>query len=280
MTSPWISIIAISSSAAVVSYLVVAEGGPIYNIWKKHTEALREHFSFLFIVESPEKVAALHIAACGLLALLGIILASIPLLMCVPVAMGIPTMVLQNKELKKREKISEQLAPWLTVLANSLKSSPNISDAIANSIGLVQAPLREEIDLLVKEVSLGEHLDRAMHKSSNRLQSPLYSSVMTTLLVARKSGGDLPKILEESSSTLREMERLEGVVRCKTAEGKSQTFVLALLPFVMVGALSKVDPDLIPGLWDSTSGQMVLAASLACWLSSVALARRIIQVDI
>lgn len=274
-----VTIIVSCSSLAYVAYWSV-NGGPIGELWKRHANSFRDYFSFLFIEESPEKVAALHMAGCGLLLLAGIVLASIPLLMFLPIAMGAPAMILHKQENKKRERISEQLAPWLTVLANSLKSSPNISDAFANSIALVQSPLREEVDLLIKEVSLGEHLDRAMHKSANRLQSPLYSSVMTTLLVARQSGGNLPKILDESSSTLREMERLEGVVRCKTAEGKSQTFVLALLPFAMVGALSKVDPELIPGLWASTSGQIVLAAALGCWLASVALARRIVQVDI
>jgi len=272
-------ILAAAGSVAVATYLLL-KGGPVEKLWKREASTLRSHFSFLFIDSSPEVAAALHITACGALLLAALWTASVPLLCLVPLLGAGPSVILQSKVNSKREKISEQLAPWLTVLANSLKSSPNISDAFASSIALVQSPLREEIDLLIKEVRLGEHLDRAMHKSANRLRSPLYSSVMTTLLVARQSGGNLPKILDESSSTLREMERLEGVVRCKTAEGKSQTFVLALLPFVMVGALSKVDPELIPGLWGSGSGQLVLAASLASWLASVLLARRIVQVDI
>jgi tight adherence protein B len=119
-----------------------------------------------------------------------------------------------------------------------------------------------------------------MHRSAQRLQSPLYSSVMTTLLVARKSGGNLPKILDESSGTLREMERLAGVVRTKTAEGRSQTFVLALLPFVMIMALQKVDPEMIPGLAETGTGRIIIGVSVGLWVASIALARRIVQVDI
>jgi tight adherence protein B len=103
---------------------------------------------------------------------------------------------------------------------------------------------------------------------------------MTTLLVARMSGGNLPKILDESSETLREMERLSGVVRTKTAEGRSQTFVLALLPFVMIMALQKVDPQMLPGLADTSSGCVIIGVSITLWVAAIALALRIVKVDI
>jgi tight adherence protein B len=273
------SLVLAGLSVAILVYLAIHRG-PIVGAWQRHRGHLEKHFSFLFINASAGQVAALHMAACALLLLLALFLSSLTLVLLVPfVALG-PEMVLDSKERKKRDQVSEQLAPWLTVLANSLKSSPNIADAFASSTGLVQSPLREEIDLLVKEVQLGEHLDRAMHSSADRLRSPLYSSVMTTLLVARKSGGNLPKILDESSETLREMERLAGVVRTKTAEGRSQTFVLALLPFVMIMALQKVDPKMIPGLAETTTGCIIIGVSVGLWVASIALARRIVKVDI
>ena len=259
---------------------VLIDDGPLVRIWQRYREHLKRHFSFLFIDSSPGNFAAIHMASCVALLVAGAFLDSLYAFLLLPfVGLG-PEMYFDSKVRKKRDQVSEQLAPWLTVLANSLKSAPNIADAFASSTGLVQSPLREEIDLLVKEVKLGEHLDRAMHRSADRLQSPLYSSVMTTLLVARKSGGNLPKILDESSGTLREMERLAGVVRTKTAEGRSQTFVLALLPFVMIMALQKVDPQMIPGLVETSTGCIIIGASITLWVASIALAMRIVKVDI
>ncbi len=266
-------------SAATLAYALL-DDGPIVRLWRWYEKVLDRHYSLLFLDRSASRDGALHIAVCFAMAIVSLFLGSLVLLMTVPVAVVIPVILLEKRQVAKSLLISEQLAPWLTVLANSLKSSPNITDAFSSSTDLVPSPLREEIDLLVKEVQLGEHLDRAMHRSAGRLKSPLYSSVMTTLLVARKSGGNLPKILEDSSDTLREMERLAGVVRTKTAEGKSQTFVLAILPFVMVAALQKVDPSMLPKLAESGLGQVILGISVALWLGSVALAYRIVQVDI
>ncbi len=266
-------------SIAAFAYFLL-DDGPVTRLWKWYGGVLDKYYSLLFLDRSPRRDAAVHLAACVAVVIVGLFLGSLVLLVAVPVFSMLPAIVLEKRKAAKGEQISEQLAPWLTVLANSLKSSPNIADAFEASMGLVPSPLRQEIDLLVKEVRLGEHLDRAMHRSAGRLQSPLYSSVMTTLLVARKSGGNLPKILEESSDTLREMERLAGVVRAKTAEGKSQTFVLAILPFVMIGALQKVDPNMLPKLAASGTGLVILAISVSLWLGSIALAYRIVQVDI
>lgn len=274
-----LSIVSATLGASLLGYFLLADG-PVIRLWRWYEKLLTSYYSILFVDRSASRDAACHIGACASVVLASLYLGSIVILMAVPVCAVIPAILLEKRQAAKNLLISEQLAPWLTVLANSLKSSPNIADAFSASTGLVPSPLREEIDLLVKEVRLGEHLDRAMHRSAARLKSPLYSSVMTTLLVARKSGGNLPKILEESSDTLREMERLAGVVRTKTAEGKSQTFVLAVLPFVMVGALQEVDPTMLPKLAVSGLGQVILGIAIALWLGSVALAYRIVQVDI
>lgn len=277
--NPWACIALLAVGCAIAAYLAIA-GGPIEQIWRRHTRHLQTYFSALFINASPARLAACHMAACAALLILAGLTSSLSLAFLVPVLAGFPSFYLERWQLKKRVLLSEQLAPWLTILSNSLKSAPNITDAFEASTALVQSPLREEIELLIKEVQMGEHLEFAMKRSAERIRSPLYSSVMTTLLIGRKSGGNLPKILSESSGILREMERLEGVVRTKTAEGKSQTFVMALLPFVIVAALHRVDPTMLPKLLESRGGMIILTISIGLWLGSIALARRIVQVDI
>ena len=196
-----IAMVLCAGNVALLSYLLIYKG-PLLTLWQRYQAQLATHFSFLFVRYSPETFAAIHMASCAVLLALAALLWSLTLLLLAPFVALAPFMVIDSKGRKKRDLISEQLAPWLTIMANSLKSSPNITDAFASSVGLVQSPLREEIDLLVKEVKLGEHLDRAMQTSAARLKSPLYSSVMTTLLVARMTGGNLPKILDESSESI------------------------------------------------------------------------------
>jgi tight adherence protein B len=98
--------------------------------------------------------------------------------------------------------------------------------------------------------------------------------------VGRQTGGDLPAILEQSALTLREMSRLEGVVRTKTAEGKAQAYVLGGIPFVLVGAIHLVDENWLPPLFETGLGLAILSVALTLWVAAIFLARRILTVDV
>ena len=113
-----------------------------------------------------------------------------------------------------------------------------------------------------------------------RVNSRTLWGAVATLLVARQTGGDLPRILEESAESLREMARLEGVVRAKTAEGRSQAYVLGVLPFVLLAAIHLVDPNWLSALSDSALGYLVIGVATILWLMGFLSARKILAVDV
>ncbi|MBD3671408.1 MAG: hypothetical protein HUJ29_11595, partial [Gammaproteobacteria bacterium] len=88
------------------------------------------------------------------------------------------------------------------------------------------------------------------------------------------------KIMEESAATLREMARLEGVVRTKTAEGKTQAYVLGVIPFVLIGAIHMVDEHWLDPLGSSTLGFAIISVAAVLWITAILLARKILAVDI
>ena len=91
------------------------------------------------------------------------------------------------------------------------------------------------------------------------MQSPVIAGALATLIIARQTGGDLSQTLETAATSLREMSRLEGVVRSKTAEGKGQVVVLAVVPFLMVALLGWIDPTWLSPLTDNFAGYVVVA---------------------
>jgi len=113
-----------------------------------------------------------------------------------------------------------------------------------------------------------------------RLQSSLATAATTAILIGRQTGGDLSAILERTAGNLREMRRLEGVVRAKTAEGRNQAYVLAAMPFVLLGIIHSFDPTWFEPLAESTLGVLVVIVALATWLFGIIWARKIMSVDI
>jgi tight adherence protein B len=200
-------------------------------------------------------------------------------LLMIPTIVG-PYFYLQNQHDERLRKLEELLDSWLLMLANALKASPSLGEAISNSAKLIRPPFSEEIDLVLKEMKLGTPLDQAVLNMSRRVNSRIISSSLATILVGRQPGGDLPNILETSAGTLREMARLEGVVRTKTAEGKMQVVVLAVIPFALLGMIHYMDNNWLRPLVETTLGYIIITVATVLWFVAIVLARRILSVDI
>jgi tight adherence protein B len=201
------------------------------------------------------------------------------LLLEIPLFVG-PYFYMQNQHDERIRKLEELLDSWLLMLANALKASPSLGEAISNSAKLIRPPFSEEIDLVLKEMKLGTPLDQAVLNMSRRVNSRIISSSLATILVGRQTGGDLPNILETSAGTLREMARLEGVVRTKTAEGKMQVVVLAVIPFALLGMIHYMDNTWLRPLVETNLGYVIITVATVLWFVAIVLARRILSVDI
>jgi len=190
-----------------------------------------------------------------------------------------PQMLLAGMAQRKRDRVDALLPNWLVALANGLRSTPAIAEALSSSARLIPEPLREELDLCLKEVRLGTSVENALENMRDRLSTSTSATAIAALLVARRTGGDLPMVLEETASSLREMERLEGVLRTRTAEGKGQAWLMGAMPFGLAFLLHTIDDGWLDQLTGTGVGQVVLVISIVLWLGAIVTARRVLAVE-
>jgi tight adherence protein B len=197
-------------------------------------------------------------------------------LVCVPLT----NVLLARQKLLRITRIEEQLDGWVTALANALKATPAIAEAIASTVRIVDDPIRQELDVVVKEYHLGTPLDKALENMAERVGSRTVRTVVTTLIVARTSGGNLPQTLELAAASLREMARLEGVVRTKTAEGKAQAYVISAIPLPIYLGLRSMQPEMYRVMETTNLGNFLFFIAGVLWVAAALMARKILAVDI
>ena len=95
------------------------------------------------------------------------------------------------------------------------------------------------------------------------------------------------EVVHESLSTVfgilivpPEMNRLLGVVRSKTGEGRMQLWVLAAFPFVIAFGLNAVQHGYFDPLQSSITGQIAVGIAAVLWISSLLVARKVLAVDV
>jgi tight adherence protein B len=277
----WLAALLVSGGAGLAIYTVVTDTeGPAYKAFMAYAEDLERLVRLMYMPTTGLKIALQQLAVI-VGSIVFALLSGETIVMLVAVAAAIlPKIVLEDKLNKRRRSIDDVLDTFLVALANALKVSPSLGDALRSTAILIRGPIKEDVEYALKEYNLGTPLDQALMNMAKRIESRTFSSAMATLLIGRQTGGDLPKILERSAATLREMARLEGVVRTKTAEGKSQAWVLGARPFVMVIVLQSMDPMWLKPLWTSFIGYVVVIVAGILWAFAILAARKILNVDI
>lgn len=256
------------------------EQGPLRTYWQSYVVFLERKLRLLFIWTPGSVIATGQIVAMFIVLLLAALVGLPYWYMFVVVIAIVPAIYIEQLRMKRVVAIEQQLDGFIMTLANALKATPSLGDAFQSIQKLVPAPLQQEIELAVKEMRVGSTLEQALLLMAGRIGSRQVDSALSAVLIGRQIGGNLPKILDTTASTLREMARLEGVVRTKTAEGKMQMWVLALAPLVLMLLFTLVKSDYFDPLTESITGYMVIIAGVGFWIASLVTARKILSVDL
>lgn len=246
--------------------------------FEKYEARLTRELRFVRAGITPRQFVFIQVAllvGAAALSLVGAFLCLLPL----GLAVLLPA-ILQNAGQKRVAQLEKQIEGWLTSVARSLEAAPSLGEALEASISTCDAPMREEIEQLDNEIRLGRPIDQALSEWSERVGSRVLTMAVATLLVGRETGGQIGEVLRSAAASLREMERLEGVIRTKTAEGKGQAWVISIVPFPLYFGVKASDPTFFSPLEQTATGHLLLGICAALWIGAILSARKILAVQI
>lgn len=191
-----------------------------------------------------------------------------------------PPFLLRQMKHRRVQSIERQIEGWLGSLARALEAAPSLGEALEVSATMSDAPLSEELEVVLSEMHLGRPLDRALSAWGKRVGSRTLTLALATLQVGRATGGGLPEVLRSAGAALAELERLEGVIRTKTAEGKVQAWMVSLMPVPVYFGILLSDPHYFRPLEESAIGHVLLAVAVTFWIVAIFSARKILAVRV
>jgi tight adherence protein B len=277
----WGTLAAVGLALLLGTWAIIADETSLpYRYWTRYCTSLERKMRAMFNF-TPGRLIAL--------AQLGIIfvIAAAALTIEVPgwyaailLVMIAPTVYLESERKKRVMLIEDQLDNFMLALANALKATPSIGSAFAGVAAIIEEPIRSEVELALKEMKVGSTLDQALLHMAARVGSRQLDSALSSVLIGRQVGGNLPRVLETTATTLREMKRLEGVIRTKTADGRMQLWVIGSMPLVFIIAFGLAWPGYFDPLTASATGYAIIAFVAVSWVLSLVLARKVLAVDI
>lgn len=265
-----------------VSWSIVADRQSLpYRYWALYVAHLGRKLRSLMLVDvTGSVIAKAQLGASILVVAAAFYFARPEIYLALAAVVWAPLLVLERRRVARINAIEAKMDGFILTLANALKSTPSIGSALSYAQPLLAPPLSEEVELALKEIRVGSTVEQALMNMSGRIRSTPLDAALSGILIGRQVGGDLTQILETTATTLRELARLQGIVKAKTAEGKGQLMVLAVFPAVILVLFDTLSPGYFRPLTSSTAGYFITFAAIALWIGSVVLARKVLAVEV
>lgn len=191
-----------------------------------------------------------------------------------------PKTMLKILDTKRRNKLNEELPNALAQIAGSMRSGSTFFSAIEMMVNETKGPISQEFGLLLKEQRIGIKPEEALENLAERIQSEDVDLVVTAALIARDVGGNLSETFERLSSMLRRKIEMEGKIKALTSQGKLQGWVVSLLPFAIMLALTVVEPEGIAPMFTTFLGWGFIAVIILLELMGAFMIRKIVSIDV
>ena len=137
--------------------------------------------------------------------------------------------VRRRRAMRARRLVADQLADAVAATAAGLRAGLSLPQSLAYARDEAEEPLRGDLSGLVDAIDVGvpiaEALDRWADEGTE--DARLLAGVLD---LHRRSGGDLPSVLDGLGVTLRERRAAHREVRALTAQARLSGVILGLLP--------------------------------------------------
>jgi tight adherence protein B len=131
----------------------------------------------------------------------------------------------------------EQLADAVGAVASAMRSGLSLTQSIAYAADEAEPPMREHLEAIVHAVDVGAGLEDAVDAFATSVGTDEARLVSSALGMHRRTGGDLPVVLDQVAATVHDRLAVAREVRALTAQARLSGLILGLLPIGFFGFL-------------------------------------------
>ncbi len=252
----------------------------------RKTEA-RSALQRLLNSSGTERSQRKHLVISLAVALLGFLVATV--LGLNPVVAGIlgtslgvvlPVMQLRVLVNRRMAVFSEDLPGTLDLIVRGIRAGLPLIDCIKMTAVEWREPLRSEYLQVLNDLGVGLNIRTAISRFADRVGLQEARLFAIVIAIQSQSGGNLSEVLSNLADLLRERSKLVQKIRAMTSEARTSAWIIGAIPILILGAVTVLSPDYLKPLFDTTTGNLILAGCGGWMLMGMLVMRSMMRVDL
>jgi tight adherence protein B len=193
--------------------------------------------------------------------------------------LGLPRWALKYLRNRRQQIFLADFADAIDIMVRGLKSGLPIHDAMRIIATEMSAPVGPEFLEIVEGQRLGITLDQGIDRLFERMPLAEVNFLAIVMNIQTKSGGNLSEALTNLSKVLRDRKKMKGKIKALSQEAKASAAIVGSLPFVILGALTVLNPAYLNPLWNTTMGNIMVVGSGVWMMMGMLIMRKMINFD-
>lgn len=270
-------------AVAIAFHLMFVALGRLAPVYRARFDAsVSRQLARAHLYVAPQRLLALNLGTALGAALLALWLgAGLPGAVIAALASGLmPRLLLAWLRRRRAHAFRLQLSDLMMLAAGGMRAGLGLTQALGQTAAEMDAPARQEIELVLREQRLGASLDDALAGLERRMPLEETALLCAAIRISRASGGNLAETLESLADAMRRKVAIEGKIRALTAQGRLQGWAMGLLPLACAGLLWLVEPVAMRALVTTWYGLATCAVVAVMQLLGLHFMRRLMRIDV
>ena len=191
-----------------------------------------------------------------------------------------PFLIVLRMKRKRMEKFLSQFPDALDLIARSLKAGHALTGGLRMVADEFEEPIGPEFEKTLDQINFGIAPTDALKNLANRIDCEDLKYFVISVIVQRETGGNLAEILQKIAHIIRERFKFVGKLKVLSAEGRISAIILILMPIVVAGGLSIVNPDYLPVLFTDPIGRVLLIVAIVNMGLAIVQIKKIVTIKV
>src|SRR5207245_11424030 len=128
-------------------------------------------------------------------------------------------------------------------------------EAVGNN---ASPPISDELSRVIREMKLGSATPAALANMVRRVGSEDLDLIVTAIRIQSSVGGNLARILDGISHTIRQRIQIKSQIGAMTAQMRASGWIITLLPFIVAAVLNIITPSYFRVMFTEPAGRVLL----------------------
>ena len=181
---------------------------------------------------------------------------------------------------RRLRKIENHLPDFLDSISSSLEIGNSLQQSIEIAVKNDRTPLGAYFKKILLKVKSGMTLDVSLEQQAQEIDGGSLSLALLSMASSYRSGGNLIESLSLLATVCRERQILRKKILARTAQSRTQGYVLIFVPIFFMLLLYFVSPhNMIPVL-KTSAGRLILISAVILQLTGGLIIKGMLKQDI